>query len=334
MSAITSLKVFREFLFILPDGSIDASRVHSAECYQKWLQARNTEADDNEARKFHRSLSNHLSGVDGRSPFAKREEEAVLKILRKKKRWPCFADQPHLNFGQVGYRSRGFHEKNAAESGALPLKVEEEEADPSKRVKLEPSSQFPSPSSPQQSVLEIQDDDDEEKDLANDATEYIQRMMNHYMAFLSSFAELTFQVWESMMGILRMVLLARSSACAVSLPESYAQELLVKAQAKLPENRYVCIYSLFVNNHNKRVLAQNEASYEYYGDLSHLDKMMLHPSEAPRMLLALLKALHQPGKVMRIPRLLVVGNRLVDSEIYMDPHSCYIVSTGVWAGTG
>lgn len=322
MSAITSLKVFREFLLVLPDGSIDASRVHSAECYEKWLQARNTEADDNEARKFHRSLSNHLSGVDGRSPFAKREEEAVLKVLRKKKRWPCFADQPHLNFGQVGYRSRGFHEKNAALPVAAAAAGEEAE---NKRVKLEP------PSPPQHSVLEIQDHHEDEEDLASGDTEYIQRMMGHYMSFLSSVTELTFQVWETMVGAMRMVLLARSAACAVSLPENYAQELLVRAQANFPPNHYVCIYSLFVNDHKKRVLAQNEVSYEYYGDLSQLNKMRIHSSQAPRTLLAMMKAVHQPGKVIHLPHLLVEGNRQVDAEIYMDPVSCYIVSSGVWA---
>lgn len=48
---------------------------------------------------------------DGRSPFNPQEEEAILILLRQKKLWPCFP--PHLGVGRMGFRSKGFHERQA-----------------------------------------------------------------------------------------------------------------------------------------------------------------------------------------------------------------------------
>jgi hypothetical protein len=88
---------------------VDASQIHSEACYLDWLRTHQGERGSKEsARKFQRTLSNHLSGVDGRLPFTKQEEEAILQVVRIKQHWPCF---PHLSIGLTGYRSKGYYEK-------------------------------------------------------------------------------------------------------------------------------------------------------------------------------------------------------------------------------
>lgn len=59
----TSLRVFRSFLYTNADGTINASNIHSPQCYAAWLNARGTEGSDEEAKRFQRALTNHVSGV-------------------------------------------------------------------------------------------------------------------------------------------------------------------------------------------------------------------------------------------------------------------------------
>ena len=105
----TSLEVFRAFLLILPDGSLDASRIISRECYNSWLSTRRKQTTDPE-RTFQRTLSSHLTAVDGRAPFSEAEEAAILHVLRRGTPWPCF-DESEVRFGCTGFRARGYHEK-------------------------------------------------------------------------------------------------------------------------------------------------------------------------------------------------------------------------------
>ncbi|KAH9257824.1 hypothetical protein BASA81_003843 [Batrachochytrium salamandrivorans] len=62
-NSFTSLHVFRNYLVDLPDGSTDASRIHSPQCYQAWLKVRGSRHCEQEAKRFQRALTNHLSGV-------------------------------------------------------------------------------------------------------------------------------------------------------------------------------------------------------------------------------------------------------------------------------
>jgi hypothetical protein len=126
-SGSTSLHLFRSFLVVLPDGTFDASKIHSQECYLQWLANREVHTSDPEMKKFQRALSNHLSGVDGRSPFSVEEERAILQVLREKRKWPCCASG-HITIGVTGFRSHGYHEKR--------LKTGED-ITPFKKLKLE-----------------------------------------------------------------------------------------------------------------------------------------------------------------------------------------------------
>lgn len=321
----TSLKVFREFLVVSSDGTVDASRVHSLACYEKWLLSRGSQADDNEARRFHRTLSNHVSGVDGRSPFTKLEEEAVLKILRRKKRWPCFANQSHLNYGQVGYRSRGFHEKREGDNALSVTAAAAAEKKPAKRVraaevKVEPASD----------VVAAEDQ------LVAKDTEYIKWMMTQFTMFIGSFSEFSLQVWESSMGIVRFVLLGRPAACTISYEGTYPQELLERTQAEIGGARneyYIVVYNLMDRDHHKRVLAQNAMAHEVFGDLSDLNRVTFDPSEAPRILFQVLRALHKPAKRCHISGLKLIGktDRRIDVVYYVDPASYLLVAYGKWS---
>jgi hypothetical protein len=107
----TSLQVFREFLIILPNGTLDASMIHSRECYASWQANHHAQSTDHALKKFQRALSNHVSGTDGRSPFSPEEERAILQVLRLKQRWPCVPG--HLTIGVLGFRTKGYHEKLA-----------------------------------------------------------------------------------------------------------------------------------------------------------------------------------------------------------------------------
>lgn len=106
-----SLAVFRAFIVTREDGSLDATGILTRKCYLTWLAVRQHAESDQEARRYQRTLSSHIGGVDGRLPFNRREEEAVLLVVRLKQRWDCFPE--YLSIGCTGYRSKGFHEKNS-----------------------------------------------------------------------------------------------------------------------------------------------------------------------------------------------------------------------------
>jgi hypothetical protein len=129
----TPLQLFKSFLFVLPDGTLDASKIHSRECYLHFLTIRHKVDTDNEVQKFRRTLSNQLSGVDGRTPFLPEEESAILKVLRVKRKWPCVPD--HSPIGVTGFRSKGYHEKRAdAGLSSKKQKIASEESDIAEKI--------------------------------------------------------------------------------------------------------------------------------------------------------------------------------------------------------
>lgn len=59
----TSLHVFRSHIIRLENGDLDVSGVLSRDCYEAWLNSKAAIDCMKEARKFHRTLTNHVSGV-------------------------------------------------------------------------------------------------------------------------------------------------------------------------------------------------------------------------------------------------------------------------------
>lgn len=117
---VPSLYIFRQFLSRNADGTIDASQVHSKECYEMWLQRKNKTATSEEAKYFHRTLSSHVGAFDGRSGFTVEEEAAILIVLRQKCVWPCFQGT-NLTHGARGFRALGMHEKAAKNLTTTPV---------------------------------------------------------------------------------------------------------------------------------------------------------------------------------------------------------------------
>ena len=132
----TSIKIFRRFVTTSRVNAdtvvVDASAVVSRECYEAWL--RNKTASVAEPDKaFQRCISSHVTAVDGRQPFYPNEEEAILKVLRKKQIWyssshlqwtrnsdsrlsrPAF-ENTASTVGCKGFRAQGFHERVVLES--------------------------------------------------------------------------------------------------------------------------------------------------------------------------------------------------------------------------
>jgi hypothetical protein len=109
---MNSLQIFRSFMLRTADGSLDASRIHSLECYTEWREHRGNPPDcETELKTFQKTLSNHLCGVDKRAPFNREEEAAILIVLKERKRWPCCPAEYQI--GTRGFRSLGYYEKQA-----------------------------------------------------------------------------------------------------------------------------------------------------------------------------------------------------------------------------
>jgi hypothetical protein len=108
-----AIRIFREHIVHHPDGTVDATNVISRQCFLSWMnshQDRDTLVESKLlAKRFQRVLSNHLAGVDGRVPFEEAHEKAILRLLRRKVRWPCFSEG--IDVGRTGFRSEGYHEK-------------------------------------------------------------------------------------------------------------------------------------------------------------------------------------------------------------------------------
>lgn len=132
-----SLRTFREFLVVQPDGSIDASRVISEECFQRWMTS--TKPKSKVPRfTFRRALHSHLSGIDGRKPFKEDEEAALLVVVRSKEAWKVLEwgeeGKCGSELGKLAFRAKGYHEKRRL--------MEAEQEVPSKRVKVENESTY------------------------------------------------------------------------------------------------------------------------------------------------------------------------------------------------
>lgn len=102
--------VFLEFLQPVLDENgdferVDASQIVSKACFDRWLLARKIVPTKPE-KSFQRTLSAHITGLDGRSPFEPMQEAAILEVLRKPQRWPCF-EHESVKFGLRGFRTCG-----------------------------------------------------------------------------------------------------------------------------------------------------------------------------------------------------------------------------------
>mmetsp|Transcript_18296 Transcript_18296/g.22230 ORF Transcript_18296/g.22230 Transcript_18296/m.22230 type:complete len:470 (+) Transcript_18296:220-1629(+) len=121
----TALQVFRKYMW--SDKVLNVDQVFSRDCFLGWLRSRSSRPR-RPYESFRRALTAHVRGSDGRRPFTKREEEALLIYLRKKGENPFDSifppgEVPHV--GTVGFRGKGYHEKKETEMEPLiPLEAQ------------------------------------------------------------------------------------------------------------------------------------------------------------------------------------------------------------------
>lgn len=289
----TSLQIFRKFLVKNKDGTLDATRIISPECYQAWLSSRKAMAGCPE-RAFQRALSAHVTGVDGRTPFNQDEEEAILKVMRKKERWACFTNN-ELRFGEKGFRTKGYHEKNLIGllPSALPKKraktVPETKPRPNlKRAHLSDSSETSVESTPDQNTRSLDDSPNLEinspmkissqplvtsnqKSSISEINSWLPRLtlegalnwLGEIVPFYQ--AKLGDQFWDHAYSTARFVLLAWGFFGANS--ENDLRCLMDETSAAYP-GEYVLLLDFFRKEYKDRIVLQNDVAVDYFGRIA------------------------------------------------------------------
>lgn len=304
-----SLVVFRMFLTKKEDGTLDASRITSRECYLAWLSYQDKLECEKQARKFQRALSNHLCGVDGRTPFERSEEDAILVVLKRKLRWPCF---PDLNIGRNGFRSQGFHEKHRNVPGTPVLTAT-------------------TTATPTATTATTEDVDEDSGRMSQ-----FENGMHHLIA---SFPTFNLDAWASMMSFARFTVFAKIPISKYNAyPAAYPQELCDRvSREEAPPGSFVSVSDIAAKECSDIVLAQNAVSLEYSGVMTGgLARTVPFPvADLVRVTMAVGKAFNAPGVKQHIPSLRIhCLNRPTlpyNSFIYVDPESYLVVVHGTLA---
>ncbi|KAH9256914.1 hypothetical protein BASA81_004735 [Batrachochytrium salamandrivorans] len=323
-----SIRVFREYLHARPDGTVDASQVTSRECYEAFLLAKKSVHCENEAKKFRRTLTTHLTGVDGRRAFEPAEEEAILLLLRQNKPWPCFPAE--MQVGSM-FRGKGFHEKQLLMNQSHPSTSTGVGTSPpmSKRPKLEPSAASATamgqtPSSGQRQLVSAEQV--ARTVLNQDDNTFVFSLASEVVKFSSSFASFGIDVWRSVFGIFRFVLLVRTKAVYKDVSDEYVQELCDRVSAEDGHQVCVTILDVLSRDFDKHVRAQNEQSLAFFGrsNDSTGQHVKMEPSNLFDISMAVGSSYAQPGQTFYIlnQTLIVKGEtKIVKSAYRVDPVS-------------
>lgn len=103
-----TIKLFNTFLKKDENDELCAEDIFSKECFQAWLKLRKSEPKDPE-HAFRKAITGHCRGDCGLKPFEPAVETALLKILRRKKQWKCFAGSK-VQIGSRGFQTAGYWE--------------------------------------------------------------------------------------------------------------------------------------------------------------------------------------------------------------------------------
>ncbi|KAH9260684.1 hypothetical protein BASA81_001151 [Batrachochytrium salamandrivorans] len=299
-----SIRLFRDSMVIRPDGSIDASGVVSKACFQEWLKARNINESVGDAKRYQRVLSNHLSGVDGRCPFTEEEEEAILKVVRRKERWPCFG--PNISIGHTGFRSKGYHEKQRERDSLPPPSLGARTA-ATLPLYRPPVAHLP----PMDCATMVE----------------IGYRLKQY---LEAFDAVGVDVWESVLGIFKFMIGTKAKRGRTYIPQPYVHEL---CQRHSTDHTLVVVMDL-AEPFTSRVVAQNELAGEMLGRVVGYCPQRLILSEcAGECLVSLGQAYQNPGMQFSAKlQLRRNGNSgVVDlfTCAYVDPQSGLLVLFGM-----
>lgn len=296
----TSLKIFRDFLRRRQDGSIDASLIASKECLETWIKSRQGKLNGPPLKMFRRALSGHLTGVDGRSPFLKEEEEAILIVARNKQMWLGLQgeeEKPDLTKKQgyiLGFRAKGFHERlHAGEFQELTVvkkraRLAVEEAS---KMKALDQAKPPAPS-PDSTDSAVSLDDQQDVSTLVTLTAQENCKPHHQTPSLTSWCEafvrattsvamrpaMSSVAWSSSYEVGRMILLSNVKFVPPTIDN--ALNMLHKT-LPLPHD-VLLIVSLVASSYEERILAQNQASIPLLGTIA-----LSENSRAPRRIFPL-----------------------------------------------
>lgn len=116
MKESTSLTLFNKYISLNPtdesaeqNSPVNVDSIFSSQCYLDWLMMKKIRPK-RPAEAFRKALTGHVRGDNGLHPFTPAVEEAVLKVLRRKKIWTCFKGTK-LTIGIRGFNTLGFWEK-------------------------------------------------------------------------------------------------------------------------------------------------------------------------------------------------------------------------------
>ncbi|KAH9259091.1 hypothetical protein BASA81_002711 [Batrachochytrium salamandrivorans] len=314
-----SLRVFRSSI-VTSDGEVDASGVISPACYQAFLAKANKQPSDEEARRFYRILTTHVSGVDGRKPFHPHEERAILQVLRNcGGKWPCFPPDSSV---AKGFRGRGFHEKREMEDQRLVKK---------RRMARE----------------------DEATEMeARSSEEFVGELAKVMAKFCESMAVFDINVWKTMLRQIRSTILARNNrtyptefmmtrAGVDQTEELYmarARELChVFSHKKGPQEAVMILDFSGGDEEGRRVVVQNEKCTEFFGNMTVLEapkQLCICPDEMFKVLCTMATCFDLPGREIAITQKVknedskdATDYRPFFASYWVDPESLLLVIT-------
>lgn len=104
----SSIITLSKYIKTNEDGSVNANGIISQECFSEWLSTK-AKLPQFPQHAFRKIVSGHCRGDVGLIPFKQNEEKEVLKVLRKKKIWPCF-NKTKCRIGLRGFQKSGYWE--------------------------------------------------------------------------------------------------------------------------------------------------------------------------------------------------------------------------------
>ncbi|KAH9249671.1 hypothetical protein BASA81_012640 [Batrachochytrium salamandrivorans] len=303
----SSLHVLRAYFERLPNGELDASQVISRRCYLNWLASKQASESNIQAKRFHRALTNHVAG-NGRCPFEKDEEAALLVLLRKKESWPCFPSAL-AHFGKR-FRAVGHHERSSTARMATPTTTVVTNTD------LDAAQENIT-----QMLLQLK---------AEDAS-YLARLSGHIVCNFAQ--DFSYEDRESVGEIIRFMILGRTLRCrqTAECGLKQAKALCQSFSYASPSSTVVFVLDMAAKSDPERVLAQNLPANEFCGKLEGaFGSQLVQRSDLFRCFVAMGGAYHKPGTEFTVTKQTLSGTTamLFDVTYYVDPETLYLVLLG------
>ncbi|KAH9256019.1 hypothetical protein BASA81_005795 [Batrachochytrium salamandrivorans] len=332
----TSLRIFHSHIVRRADGTLDVSGLISTACYEEWLLAKFAHPNDAEAKKYHRILTNHVSGVDGRTPFDPEEEEAILTLLRKREPWPCFPS--HLAWIGRRYRTKGFHEKQRLLAPPVSPVSSISPANAQKSLSISPRELPRSfkTSAAMQLQREVPQDNLEQLlgVLSIHDCKYVQDLTNTVVTNFSS-PNFSPQDWHTVNAIFRYMIIAKTPKCRLQVDREKEVRIAKRLceQFSHDDHTLVMVFDLAAKTYTERAIYQNDYSRGTIGTvLRNPNTKGVAGNELYSVVLAVSAAYFSRGNNVCVyaQRHWCVDNvtREFDMNYYVDPDSLLMVLWG------